>query len=112
MTQRTRFIERTYIDLALAGKPAWAKGCGKCVNGLIDPPPVTCADTSVYLVRVYQAANERLTFCDCEAGQAYRQYLKERYEAIRDGLDHVPNEMSQALTDAVTTPTVHFEVVR
>ena len=108
----TAFADRTYVDLSLASKPAWANGCGKCRHGLIDPPPATVADTSVYLVRVYQAANDRLTFCDCQAGQAYRRYLRERYAAIRDGRDKVPNDMSQALTDAVTTPTVHFEVVR
>ena len=108
----TTFAERNYVDLALAGKPAWALGCGKCSHGLIDPPPATVADTSLYLVRTYQAANGRLTFCDCEAGQAYRRYLRLAYAAIRDGRDHVPNDMSQALTDAVTTPTVHFEVLR
>lgn len=108
----TQFADRTYIDLALAGKPAWALGCGKCKYGLIDPPALDVADTSTYLIRTYQAANGRLDFCDCEAGQAYRNYLRGRYVAIKDGRDAVPNDMSQALTEAVTTPTVHFEVMR
>ena len=109
---KTRVAERTYIDLEAAGRPAWAMGCGKCRCGLIDPPDVAVADTSLYLIRTYQAANGRLTFCDCEAGQAYRRYLRGAYTAVKDGRDHVPNDMSQALTDAVTTPTVHFEVLR
>ena len=108
----TTFAERNYVDLALAGKPAWAMGCGKCKYGLVDAPPSTVADTSLYLVRTYQAANGRLTFCDCEAGQAYRRYLRGAYTAVKDGRDHVPNDMSQALTDAVTTPTIHYEVLR
>lgn len=108
----TQFAERKYIDLDAAGRPAWAVGCGKCRNGLIDPPAATAADTSLYLVRTYQAANGRLTFCDCQAGQAYRRYLRERYAAVRDGSDNVPADMSQALTDAVTAPTVRFELVR
>ena len=104
--------DRKFIDLSLAAKPAWAMGCGKCKYGLIDPPPATVADTSLYLVRTYQAANGRLAFCDCEAGQAYRRYLRGAYTAVKDGRDHVPNDMSQALTDAVTTPTIHYEVLR
>lgn len=108
----TRYAERTYIDLALAGKPAWAVGCDKCKYGLINPPALDVADTSTYLIRTYQAANGRLTFCDCEAGQAYRRYLRGTYVAVKEGRDNVPNDMSQALHDAVTTPTVHYEVVR
>ena len=109
---KTRVAERTYIDLDFAGKPAWAVGCGKCQYGLIDPPAVAVADTSLYLIRTYQAANGRLTFCDCEAGQAYRRYLRGAYVAVKEGRDNVPNDMSMALVEAVTTPTVHFEVVR
>ena len=107
-----QFAERRYIDLDAAGRPAWAMGCEKCRCGLIDPPPATVADTSLYLVRTYQAANGRLTFCDCPAGQAYRSYLRGCYAAVKDGVDSVPPDMSQALTDAVTAPTVHYEVLR
>lgn len=107
-----QFAERKYIDLELAGRPEWATGCDKCRYGLVDPPPVTVADTSTYLVRTWQAANGRLTFCDCAAGQAYRRYLRGCYSAVKEGHDNVPNDMSQALTDAVTAPTVRFEVAR
>ena len=58
---KTRVAERTYIDLEAAGRPAWAMGCGKCRCGLIDPPDVAVADTSLYLIRTYQAANGRGT---------------------------------------------------
>jgi hypothetical protein len=110
----TRFADRrTYIeDIAQASKPVWAIGCGKCKHGLIDPPPITCADTSLYLVRTYQAANHCLEFCECQAGQAYRNYLRGRYKEVQDGRDHIPADMAQALHDAVTTPSVHYEVAR
>lgn len=107
-----KFAERTYVDLDVAGKPDWAIGCDKCTYGLINPPPLDVADTSTYLIRTYQAANGRLDFCDCQAGQSYRQYLRGMYSAVKDGRDKVPNDMSQALTDAVTTPTVRYEVMR
>ena len=106
------FADRTYIDLSVASKPGWALGCDKCRYGLVNPPPVTVADTSTYLVRTYQAANDRLTFCDCQAGQAYRHYLRGRYTDIKAGRDNVPPDMSQALTEAVTMPTLNGEYVR
>ncbi len=107
----TQFADRKYVDLAQASKPAWALGCDKCRYGLVNPPPATIAATSTYLVRTYQAANGRLTFCDCEAGQAYRNYLRGRYAEVREGRDHVPADMSRALTDVVTAPTLNGEYV-
>ena len=104
-------VERTYIDLSLASRPPWASGCDRCRFGLIDPPPADVAAASTYLIRTYQASNGRLTFCDCQAGQAYKRFLRGRYADLRDGKDAVSSDMAEALTEAVTTPSVRYEKV-
>lgn len=53
---------------ALADAAHWARGCGKCACGLLDPPPLT-GRTSLFSERGAQAAAGVLKFCDCRAGQ-------------------------------------------
>lgn len=55
------------------------------------------------------AAQGRLTFCDCRAGEMYKRFLRGRYADLRDGKDAVSSDMAEALTEAVTTPSVRYE---
>ena len=89
--------------------PDWAKGCDKCHGGLIDAPDVSRFIGSPYLVRVFQAKNGRLTFCDCQAGSMVRQYLRNIWRKIESGEEKLPAAYRQAIEDEVAAPTVHFE---
>lgn len=62
----------SHSDSAPEG-PEWARSCGLCQNGLIDPPPATGGNLRD--VRRTQMLNGELTFCDCAAGKAYRKVL-------------------------------------
>lgn len=98
-------------DIENASTPDWARGCRRCKFGLVNPPDANAAPGPLYLVRMFQASNQRLTFCDCRAGQSYRNYLRRVYDAVEAGADHVPPATREAIVDAVTMPTVNGERV-
>ncbi len=61
----------------------WAMGCDKCEYGLVSPPTIPPVAASVYMVRLVQATNKDLTFCDCQAGVNYRKYLLHHLGKLR-----------------------------
>ena len=60
--------------LAKLPMPSWAKGCGECDCGLIEPPKPLGA-YPMYVERRAQFMAGALTFCKCRAGQLYRAHM-------------------------------------
>ena len=116
--QRRRRLQHHYEgkDIENASTPDWAHGCANCCYGILkvpgtkEAPSANVAAAPLYLVRTFQAVNQRIEFCTCSAGQAYRRYLRGAYVAVQDGSDHLPEASREILHDAVTMPTFHFEV--
>jgi hypothetical protein len=113
LAQSRRRMQNHYEgkDIENASTPDWVYGCRRCKFGLINPPDANAVPAPLYLARMYQADHKRLTFCDCRAGQAYRNYLLGVYDAVKSGADHVPAATIEAITDVVTMPTVNGEWV-
>lgn len=66
--------------------------CERCNGtGMVAPPPCGHIPAPLYVARAAQAAAGRITFCTCDKGQAYRQYLRAKYAAIQAGTDSVPD---------------------
>lgn len=96
-------------ELDQAGRPEWACGCPKCSGGLISPPDIRQFTAATYLVRMFQANAGRLTFCECKAGQMYREFLRGVYRRVNSGEDQVSDGFRSVIEDQVLTPTVHFD---
>ncbi len=108
--QRHRRLHNTYEgkDIANAGHPDWAYGCDKCRYGLIGAESADQLPGPLYLVRMYQASAGRFQFCDCQAGNMMRQFLRKTHTAVKDRTDPVPDTMRGAIMDAITTPTFNW----
>jgi hypothetical protein len=61
--------------------PEWAKGCGKCKCGIVQAPPLTGA-APLNMERLIQVMDGDITFCDCQAGSRYYNYLRNRYRIL------------------------------
>lgn len=61
--------------------PTWARGCDACTCGIVAAPELTGA-ASLYLERLVQAIDGDITFCECQAGRAYRVSLLNRRQEI------------------------------
>ena len=110
MGEMMRRVEsKPAVATVQAAGPAWARGCEKCQGGLIDAPDASRFTASPYLVRVFQAKNGRLTFCDCQAGNMARQHLRNVWRKIESGEEKLPDAYRQIIEDEVNQPTVHFE---
>ena len=55
--------------------PTWAMGCYACSYGLLQAPSLA-RDSPSYYARLGHFQRGELTFCDCQAGQAYYKYLE------------------------------------
>ena len=106
--QLQKRVENRYKEMYVedARTPDWARGCGKCKGGLVEPVPgFNHIPAPMYAARVAQAKVGRLQFCDCDAGQAYRHYLLRKYQEIKSGRDKFPNW--EDVEEAASTPTVN-----
>ncbi len=101
-------VENRYKEkyVADANSPDWARGCGHCTNGLVEPiPSYNHIPAPMYAARIAQAKAGRLTFCTCAAGAAYRNYLLRKYMDIKYNRDRYPNW--EDVEDAAAMPTVN-----
>lgn len=91
------------VPETLAG-PEWAHGCENCEYGLIVAPELRRElPLNVSEQRSAQAAEGMLIFCECKAGQMYRQYLSGVYVAQN-------NSSRQSMRERVAAtfvPTIH-----
>jgi hypothetical protein len=84
----------------------WAKGCGSCRHGLRVTPELNTTQP-LYIARTAQAALGMIEFCDCQAGVAYRQYLRGTYQEERKTTDM--DALQERVASESTTPTIHYE---
>lgn len=61
--------------------PDWARGCKECKYGIVLAPEITGA-CELYLERLVQALDKQITFCECQAGTRYRDYLLSRRQFL------------------------------
>lgn len=87
----------------LAG-PEWSRGCPHCEFGLIVAPELRRElPLNISEQRSAQDAAGMLIFCDCHAGQMYKQYLRGVYSALSM---HSRRSFHEHIT-AANVPTVH-----
>ena len=113
VTRRQAFAaERTFIDLAKASAPEWAKGCDKCKYGVIGDEAYTASPLPLYQAQPLLAEAGIIRFCDCQAGRIARERAKTEYVAIRDNpyTDFMRRQLEDWMTDEFR-PTVHGEKV-
>jgi hypothetical protein len=100
-----RYQEKYVED---ARTPDWARGCGKCKGGLVEPVPgYNHIPAPMYAARVAQAKVGVLRFCTCDAGVGYRNFLLRKYLDIKYKRDPFPGW--EEIENAASTPTVHYE---
>lgn len=111
VTRRQAFAaERTFIDLAKANAPEWAKGCDKCKFGVIGAE-YSNSPLPLYQAQPLLAEAGLIRFCDCQAGRTARERAKVEYLSIRDNpYTAFMRRQLEAWVESHNTPTVHAEV--
>lgn len=84
----------------------WAYGCDACKFGIVFAPE-TNTTQPLYIQRAVQAGLGDITFCECQAGTAYRRHLRGVWKELSQSpsfrhLEARIREESQA------APTVHW----
>lgn len=105
--------DRTFIDLAKASAPEWAKGCDKCKFGIVGGEGYNTSPLPLYQAQPLLAEAKMIRFCDCQAGQAARRNAAGEWRRI-DGnpyTDFMRHQLDDWMADEFR-PTVKGERVQ
>ncbi len=116
---KRKVYNNTLPDVLEKMDAKWAMGCDNCSYGLVSPPAIPSVAASLYMVRLVQATNHDLTFCDCQAGTSYRVSLLNRRQKLIEEARKDPRMIEYAKCSthpdlescreamALVAPTVH-----